>query len=378
MQGCEEARGVDVRLCRGVGAGAPRGEKGDLGWWFVARCGSSGTADLVSFQLPVLLHMPPRFTRRRFAGFALLFAIGFTGTAHAAAATKTKAKATAPAPAAPSERAAKTPGKSFVYKHSGGKPQEMEIYFPSDWEPAKRKVPGVILFHGGGWSGGTLDQFRHAGHYLASRGLVAATANYRMLTRAERGTLPAAESFKRVCITDAKSAIRWFKQKADELGIDPARIITGGGSAGGHIAVLATLNPGLNDPADPAGIDTSVAAYLLFNPAFDPKDHGDRDVDVLAHLTAKLPPAILFFGTKDQWKAGSEAALRRLAELGNQSAEMWLADEQGHSFFNRPPWQDITLHAADRFLVEHGFLQGPPTLPAPPAGQELKRAGAGK
>ena len=204
--------------------------------------------------------------------------------------------------------------------------------------------------------------------------LVAATANYRMLARDERGKLPPSESFKRVCITDAKSAIRWLKQKAGELGIDPARIITGGGSAGGHIAVLATLNAGLNDPGDPAGIDTSVVAYLLFNPAFDAKDRSDREVDVLAHLTAKLPPAILFFGTKDQWKVGSDAALARLAALGNRSAELWLADDQGHSFFNRAPWQDITLCAADRFLVERGFLQGSATLPAPAAGLELKRA----
>ncbi len=316
---------------------------------------------------------PP--ARLAFAAVVLGFAPCCLTPIHAAAA-KTRAgdNAGADAPA----RVSATPGKNFVYKHSGGKPQEMEIYFPPDWDPAKRKVPGVILFHGGGWSGGTLDQFRHAGHYLASRGLVAATANYRMLARGERSTLPAGESFKRVCVTDAKSAIRWFKQQAGELGIDPARIITGGGSAGGHIAVLATLNPGLNDPGDPAGIDTSVVAYLLFNPAFDAKDRSDREVDVLAHLTAKLPPAILFFGTKDPWMVGSDAALARLAALGNRSAEMWLADDQGHSFFNRPPWQDITLRAADRLLVERGFLSGPATLPAPASAQELQRAKVGK
>ncbi len=45
-----------------------------------------------------------------------------------------------------------------------------------------------------------------------------------------------------------------------ELGIDPARVITGGGSAGGHISALATMNPGLDAPADPQDIGTSVAA----------------------------------------------------------------------------------------------------------------------
>jgi poly(3-hydroxybutyrate) depolymerase len=118
--------------------------------------------------------------------------------------------------------AAETPaGKSYVYKHSAGQPRDMEIYFPPGHDPATAKVPGVILFHGGSWTGGNLSQFRTAGQYFASRGLVAATVNYRMLTKAETAKLPAGETKKRVCITDAKSAIRWFKQHAGELGIDP-------------------------------------------------------------------------------------------------------------------------------------------------------------
>ena len=42
----------------------------------------------------------------------------------------------------------------------------------------------------------------------------------------------------------------------------PQRLITGGGSAGGHVSVLATLNPGLNDPQDPREFDTRVAETL--------------------------------------------------------------------------------------------------------------------
>ena len=185
----------------------------------------------------------------------------------------------------PAIQAAETPpGKVYVYKQSGGKPQEMEIYFPPNHDPAKVKVPGLILFHGGGWSGGTLSQFRNACEYFANRGLVTATVNYRMLDKVEAAKLPKGETRKRVCITDAKTAIRWFKQHAEELGIDPQRVITGGGSAGGHISVLATLNPGLNDPADRTEVDTSVVAYILFNPAFAGDDHQDSEVDVLRFL----------------------------------------------------------------------------------------------
>ena len=266
------------------------------------------------------------------------------------------------------------PGKSFVYKQSAGKPQEMEIYFPPDWKAGGPKVPGMLLFHGGAWVGGTLDQFRNAAHYFATRGLVAATANYRMLKKGEGKNSDGVIEAKRVCLTDAKSAIRWFKQHADELGIDPQRVIVGGGSAGGHLAVLATTNPGLDDPNDPKDFDTSVVAYVLFNPAFSPGDKGDDEVNVLKHLKASFPPAIMFFGTDDTWKPGADAALQQLKSLGNTTTEMWLAAGQKHSFFNKQPWQDITLTAADNFLVEHGFLKDKCTLAPPAGGEKLVKA----
>jgi len=264
-------------------------------------------------------------------------------------------------------------GKPYVYKHSAGQPREMQIYFPPNHNPAKAKVPGLILFHGGAWGGGDLKQFQTACHYFASRGLVTATVNYRMLKRAEADKLPAGETRKRVCITDAKSAIRWFKQHAGELGVDASRIITGGGSAGGHISALATLNPGLSDPADPKDIDTSVVAYVWFNPAFSPDDSKDIEVDVLRYLNKNIAPAIAFFGTNDGWLKGWDAALAKLKALGNTTTEVWFAEGQPHGFFNRDPWQTVTLIAADRFLVQQGLLKGEPTLTAPATGEKLVR-----
>jgi acetyl esterase/lipase len=260
-------------------------------------------------------------------------------------------------------------GKIYIYKKSAGKPRQMEIYFPPGHDPAKAKVPGMILFHGGSWGGGKLTQFRVACAYFASRGLVCATAEYRKLSAAEAEKLPAGETKKRVCVTDAKSAIRWFKQHATELGIDPNRIITGGGSAGGHISALATMNPGLNDPADPKEFDTSVVAYLWFNPAFSLDDRKDPEIDVLRHLKADLPPAIVFFGDQDGWKKGWDIAHEKWKSLGTKTIDLQIAPGQSHSFFNFDPWQTITLIAADRFLVKHGLLTGEPTLQAPATGE---------
>ncbi len=263
-------------------------------------------------------------------------------------------------------------GKTYVYKHSGGQQRQMEIYFPPGHDAATDRVPGVILFHGGGWRGGSLAQFRTACGYFASRGLVAATANYQMLSKEAVEKLPAGESRKRVCITDAKSAIRWFKQQSSELGIDPDRVITGGGSAGGHVSVLATLQDGLDDPGDPDDIDASVAAYLLFNPAFSADDEKDPEVNVMEHLTKELAPAIVFFGTEDRnWKSGCDAVHQRLRSLGNTTTETLLAQGEGHGFFNRSPWRELSLIAADRFLATQGLLDGDPSLSKPATGEAL-------
>jgi acetyl esterase/lipase len=262
-------------------------------------------------------------------------------------------------------------GKPYIYKQSAGKPRQMEIYFPPNHDPAKAKVPGIILFHGGSWTGGNLGQFRIACAYFASRGLVCATAEYQMLSKADAAKLPPGETRKRVCVTDAKSAIRWFKQHATELGLDPHRIITGGGSAGGHISALATMNPGINDPADPTDIDTSVVAYLWFNPAFATNDHLDPEIDILRHLKADLPPAIAFFGDRDGWKKGWDAAHAKWKSLGTQTIHLQIATGQTHGFFNSAPWQTTTLIAADKFLNQQGLLTGPPTKTPPPTGEQL-------
>ena len=266
-------------------------------------------------------------------------------------------------------------GKVYVYKEVDGMTREMEIFFPKDHEPSKKSVPGVIMFHGGGWGSGSRVMFSYQCNYFASRGLVASTVTYKLAKKAGPNKTKGTESRKRVCITDAKSAIRWYKQNADELGIDPKRIIAGGGSAGGHISLLATTNPGLNDPGDPKEYDATVAAYLLFNPALSAGDAKDPQVDFLRHLKADFPPAIVFFGSEDNWmKKGWVPASEKMKSLGIKSTDLRIAEGMGHAFFNRQPWADITLIAADKFLKEHGFIEGEPTLAMPKSGEQLKDA----
>lgn len=275
----------------------------------------------------------------------------------------------------PLHAADKPKGKAYVYKHSAGQPRKMEVYFPPNHDPAKAKVPGLILFHGGAWLGGSLDEFRDTCAYFAARGLVCATVDYQMLKmkKADAGKLPPGESHKRVCVTDAKSAIRWFKQHAADFGMDPARIITGGTSAGGHISALATMNSAdLNDPADPKDIDTSVVAYLWINPAFQGNDANTPAIDIMRHMKADLPHTIVFFGELDGYKKSWGVVHAKWESLGAKTIELQIAPGEGHGFCtHKPDWNIAAMIAMDRFLVKRGLLTGEPTLKMPESGVQF-------
>jgi acetyl esterase/lipase len=258
------------------------------------------------------------------------------------------------------------PGKEYVYKTVNGTPIKMEAYFPKDWEPSQNRTC-ILLFHGGGWSGGDLDQFRYDGEYFAGRGAVFMTANYRMNSNAEAKAFPSGVSRKRICVTDARSAIRWCKQKAGELGIDPDKIVTGGSSAGAHLSIMASLGGSeLDDPNDPKEFSTKVAAHLLFSAAFVAPG-GDKDdaVDVFAQLKRPLAPTIFYEGDRDGWKKGVDLLMPKLLAAGDEVI-LKVAVGQSHVFNLVAPWKNACLADADKFLVDHGLLKGVSTLKVDP------------
>jgi acetyl esterase/lipase len=73
-------------------------------------------------------------------------------------------------------------------------------------------------------------------------------------------------------IEDVKTAIRWTRANAVSLGIDPARIVIVGYSAGGHLALTAAGTQNrreLEGSGGHAGAGTQVAACVAFYPVVD-------------------------------------------------------------------------------------------------------------
>jgi acetyl esterase/lipase len=258
--------------------------------------------------------------------------------------------------------AAPKPDETVVYKTIGDAELTLHIFNPPNHE-STNKSPAIIFFFGGGWITASPRQFYNQSMYLASRGMVAICADYR--TREKYETSPKA------CVRDGKSAIRWVRSHADELGIDPNRIAAGGGSAGGHVAAAT----GTLIKFDEEGEDTSIScrpdALVLFNPVFDngPDGYGyDRvkeywkEFSPMHNISKETPPTIVFLGTKDKLipVATAEEYKERMEKAGVR-CDLHLYKDQPHSFFNKARYYE-TLLETDRFLISLGYLKGNPTL----------------
>lgn len=248
------------------------------------------------------------------------------------------------------------PGRIVEYKRVGDSTLTLHLFNPPGHK-ADDQTPAIVFFFGGGWTGGVPKQFYKQSAHLASRGMVAICAEYRIESKHQ--TSP------RECVKDGKSAMRWVRSHAVELGIDPDRIAAGGGSAGGHVAAATATLAGFNEEGEDISVICKPAALVLFNPVFDngPEGYGyDRVKDYwkefspLHNLDASAPPTLVMLGTKDNLipVATAEAYQAKMKALGVR-CDLILYEEQPHGFFNQAKYQE-TLQAADDFLVSLGYL----------------------
>lgn len=174
--------------------------------------------------------------------------------------------------------------------------QEMDLYVPA----GVAAPPVVVFFYGGSWSGGSRAQYKFVGDALATRGILAVVADYRVYPQV---TYPA-------FVEDAASAVAWTLRHIGEYGGDANRVFVAGHSAGAYNAAMVALDPRwLNmQGASPAMLSgwIGLAGPYDFLPIVDkdikPVFHfpdTPADSQPLAHASSTAPPAFLAAGTSD-------------------------------------------------------------------------------
>jgi acetyl esterase/lipase len=242
--------------------------------------------------------------------------------------------------------------------------QVMDIIRPRD----SGKRPAILAIHGGGFRAGSRKGYQSTCIALAQRGYVCATADYRL---APAAPFPAA-------VHDVKAAVRFLRANAARLGIDPEKIGTMGGSAGGHLALFLGVTGNVPEfEGDGPNRDQSSRVSVVvdyFGPSDLTKSYG-RSVDAgevlplflggdLAHartthlrasplnwVTPDAAPTLAIQGTKDRYvnyeqsvwiidrllAVGVDAELESIegADHGFKGPDAKRADERMMAFFDR-------------------------------------------
>lgn len=257
------------------------------------------------------------------------------------------------------------PDREFVYKSIDGIDLKLYVYAPEGHDLQEPK-PVIVLFFGGGWVGGKASQLSAQCDFFARQGMVAITADYRVKGRHK--TTP------KECVKDGKSAIRWIRSHAKELGIDPNQLIAGGASAGGHVAAAAGTGVAIDESTDDLSVSARPNALVLFNPVFDngPGGYGHERVSEywetispMHNIDAQTPPTIVFFGDKDQHvPVETPKEYQQAMEAVGGRCDVFIYPGKGHGFFNYRAGGDAdknkffyeTMQESATFLKSLGVL----------------------
>jgi acetyl esterase/lipase len=135
---------------------------------------------------------------------------------------------------------------------------------------SQTKSPLVVVIHGGAWNSGNPLQLSDLNSILADEGYAVATINYRFIPESKWPTQK----------NDVTAGINYVVDHAEQLGVDPSRIVVLGRSAGGQIAEAIAFDP-------PDNLKAAIRGCIGF---YSPADLNfayrfGRDDDVLSSLT---------------------------------------------------------------------------------------------
>jgi acetyl esterase/lipase len=219
--------------------------------------------------------------------------------------------------------------RNLEYAKIDGQSLKLDLYLPQKLNSAK-KPKLLVWIHGGGWVKGSKTKINPSILHLVNDGYAAASIDYRLTGLASHPKQ----------IHDCKGAIRWLRANAQKFGYDATNIGVGGGSAGGHLALLLGMSNGIKELEGNVGgnLEQSSAVQAvvdLFGPselklfAKSSKRFGHRkpakllnSATPLNYLSKDDPPILIFHGEQDRLvpKSQSEHLHERYQEAKLESA----------------------------------------------------------
>lgn len=224
----------------------------------------------------------------------------------------------------------------------------------------------VLFLHGGGFVFGDVDTHDGQSRRIANRtGSAVLAVDYR---RPPEHRFPAAPD-------DVDTALGWLLAQLPGLGLDPARVVALGDSAGGNLALVAALrNPGVlaatvlvypfvdatasmpSYARTDGGLTRAQGEWFIRQYIRDERDLVDPDLTpFLATSFTNLPPTYVQVAEHDVLADEDVELARRLADAG-VPVETTVYDGMVHGFWRNPQLFDaaeVALADAAAFLDRH-------------------------
>lgn len=255
------------------------------------------------------------------------------------------------------------PTRLVVYKRVGDRELKLHLFLPADWKATDRRSC-FLTIHGGGWTGGDAPRMYAFAAHFAKLGMVSASIEYRLLKAGNGVTV-----FD--CVKDGRSAVRYVRAHAAELGVDPQRIVVNGGSAGGHVAVSTAIFTTINEAGEDLKISAEPNAMIPLFPVIDTSKEGYgnakigerwKELSPAHNVRPGLPPTLVFHGTGDTTTPFKGAKLfhDEMLKTGNAcELDVNEGGVHGYLMFNQALYED-TLVKMEAFLRRLKFLPAQP------------------
>ncbi|MFJ2487400.1 alpha/beta hydrolase [Pseudomonas sp. NPDC087639] len=175
--------------------------------------------------------------------------------------------------------------------------QKLDVYVPRD---ALADAPVVVFFYGGSWNSGAREDYAFVGEALASRGIVAVVADYRLYPQVRYPLF----------LEDNARAVAWTRAHIREFSGNPQRLYLMGHSSGGYNAAMLALDGDLlaavgMSPKDISGWIGLAGPYdflPIVNPDVRPVffwPDSPPQSQPINHVNRGAPPALLIAASKD-------------------------------------------------------------------------------
>lgn len=251
--------------------------------------------------------------------------------------------------------------RNLVFATVGGEDLTLDLFLPA----STGIHPAIVFIHGGGWTAGDKSSWEDEALRFADEGYVGISVNYRL---APEFPFPAA-------VEDCKAAVRWLRQHAAELGVDPERIGAMGSSAGGHLVSMLGVTDGtegLEGTSGDLALSSRVQAVVdYFGPSdltqagmlADPAivaflggtcaEQATRcaQASPVTYVSSDDPSFLIVHGTSDSRVPFNQSVILRdaLRAVG-VDAELLALQGAGHGWSVTSPYYETALSAAAEFF----------------------------